>query len=538
MHNPGMHYVSLWFLILIPCFPFLAALFSLGGSAKSAGRLATLAAGLSLTIAVVGAVLLVSSGAGQWRWSMLSESSPLALTVRLDAVSMTMALMVSFVGLAVVRFSKNYLAGDPRQRRFFGWLSATLASVLMLVVAGNLLLLWVAWVATSLCLHQLLVFYPDRSAALFAARKKFVFSRLGDVCLLAALGVIYAHFGTFEMDRLFVAAAEGERGGLAVVGWLLVACAMLKSAQFPFHGWLPDTMETPTPVSALMHAGIINAGGFLLIRLSPLLVGAAPSLYFLAGVGAVTAAFGALVMLAQPSVKRALAFSTIAQMGFMLLQCGLGAFGLALLHIVAHSLYKAHAFLRSGSTIGAVPRAAVPLRTVQLGLGIFVGVGATLGAMLVAKQWLPHGAPMVLAVVTALALAYGIARFCASGIDALRVGLACLASFLAAGLVFGLHGVAGVVYAELPIIQPPLWVSVFVGLIFAGLFIVQSYVWRAGRTAFGRKFYVHALNGFYVGTWGNRLLDLLWPPHPVVPIIGLLPKLPPDVAATPCDKAI
>lgn len=533
-----MHNSSLWFLILIPGLPLLAALLSLGGSAVSAGRLATLTAGAALAVAVLGTCLLIVSGAAQWHWSVAGEDSPLALTFRLDAVSMTMALLVSFVGLAVIRFSKNYLAGDPHQRKFFGWLLATLASVLTLVISGNLLVLWVAWVATSLCLHQLLVFYPDRSAALFAARKKFVFSRLGDVCLLVALGVIYAHFGTFELDRLFAAAAEGQRGGLALVGWLLVGCAMLKSAQFPFHGWLPDTMETPTPVSALMHAGIINAGGFLLIRLSPLLVGAAPSLHFLAGVGAITAAFGAVVMLVQPSVKRALAFSTIAQMGFMLLQCGLGAFGLALLHIVAHSLYKAHAFLRSGSNIGAVPRAAVPLRTGQLALGVLVGVVATLAAMAVAKQLLPYPAPFVLVIVTALALAYGMARFCANSPGVVRVILACVASFVASGLVFGLHGVAAFFYAELPISIPPLWVSVFVGAVFVGLFFIQSYVWRAGRTAFGRQFYVHALNGFYVGTWGNRLLDMLWPPHRVDRIVQRPVELTPAIASDSYEKAI
>ena len=136
--------------------------------------------------------------------------------------------------------------------------------------------------------------------------------------------------------------------------WLclsLVCGAMLKSAQFPFHSWLPDTMETPTPVSALMHAGIINAGGFLIVRLSPLVTLSPLSLHILAVVGAFTAIFASLVMMTQASVKRMLAFSTIAQMGFMMLQCGVGAFSIAVLHIVAHSLYKAHAFLSSGSVV-------------------------------------------------------------------------------------------------------------------------------------------------------------------------------------------
>ena len=529
--------VSPWFLIFISALPLIAALFPVRKSARLSGRVAILAAGSALVFSLLGTVLLAFSGPGQWRWSPLSLDSPAAITLRLDAVSMTMALLVSFVGLAVIRFSRNYLAGDPRQTRFFSWLNATLGSVLLLVTSGNLLVLWIAWVATSICLHQLLIFYPDRTAALFAARKKLVVSRLGDVCLFVAIWVIYGGFGTLELDRLFAAVENGRTDGLAVAGWLLVACAMLKSAQFPFHGWLPDTMETPTPVSALMHAGIINAGGFLIIRLSPLLANAGSALHFLAVIGAVTAAFGAVVMLAQPSVKRALAFSTIAQMGFMLLQCGLGAFGLALFHIVAHSLYKAHAFLRSGSTIGALPRAAVPLRIPHLAFGLVIGTGATIFTMLLTKQWLIHPAPAVLILVTALALAYGIARICSINPGMGRVSLACLGALFAAGLVFALHGLAGYVYPELPEWQPTNLVTLFVGTVFVGLFLIQSLVWRANRTALGRQFYVHALNGFYVGTWGNRLLSILWPPHPVnrprppaVQRNPVLPCAPPEQA--------
>ena len=144
-----------------------------------------------------------------------------------------------------------------------------------------------------------------------------------------------------------------------VAGFLLVAGAITKSAQFPFHTWLPQTMETPTPVSALMHAGIVNAGGYLIIRTSPLVSLTPWALTMLAIIGGVTACFAAVVMLTQTSVKKSLAYSTIAQMGFMMLQCGLGAFSAAMLHILAHSLYKAHAFLSSGSVISE--RLATPV---------------------------------------------------------------------------------------------------------------------------------------------------------------------------------
>ena len=296
-------------------------------------------------------------------------------------------------------------------------MSLTLASVLVLVLSGSLTLILAAWVATSLCLHRLLLHHPERAGAVFAARKKFVVSRLGDLCLLAALGLTFRHYGTGDLETLFAAAAGGDTAPLPGIGLLLAACAALKSAQLPFHSWLPDTMETPTPVSAFMHAGIINAGGFLVVRLSPLFVHAPAALTLLAALGAATAAFGAVVMLAQPSVKRALAYSTIAQMGFMLLQCGLGAFGLALLHLVAHSLYKAHAFLHAGSTIGAVPRAAVPLTPRALALGTLAGGLLVAGTATLLAVALPDATPSagVLALVLALALAYGLTRMWSVG---------------------------------------------------------------------------------------------------------------------------
>mgnify|MGYP003339321759 CR=1 FL=1 len=182
---------------------------------------------------------------------------------------------------------------------------------------------------------------------------------------IAALVLTYQTFGSLEFGELFPLAAKwhaapGEIPGAAtLISLLFVLGAMTKSAQFPMHTWLPDTMETPTPVSALMHAGIINAGGFLVIRLSPLVTLSAASLDMLAAVGAFTALFAAVIAMTQTTIKRSLAWSTVAQMGFMMLQCGLGAFSAALLHIVAHSLYKAHAFLSSGGVLEQAARTKV-----------------------------------------------------------------------------------------------------------------------------------------------------------------------------------
>jgi len=392
-------------------------------------------------------------------------------------------------------------------------MSLALASVLTVVLSNHLLVIAAAWIMTSLSLHRLLLHYPGRAGAIFSARKKFVVSRLADVFLLTAAALLYRSYGTWELDTLFAAVAGGKHEGLELVGFLIVVCAALKSAQFPFHSWLPDTMETPTPVSAFMHAGIINAGGFLVVRLSPLLVHAPAALTTLALLGAFTAAFAAVVMLAQPSVKRALAYSTIAQMGFMMLQCGLGAYGLALLHIVAHSLYKAHAFLAAGSTIGAVPRAAIKLKTPALSCGVLGGALLVAGGAS-ALQLLAPAAPLhlgVFALVLALALAYGLARTWSTGggtRTALR-GVA-VAAFIAVASL-GLHVGASALFTDLPAVNPNPGLLALVGAVFVALFIFQALLWRTAHYALGRRLYVHALNGFYIGTYGNRLLGILWP---------------------------
>jgi NAD(P)H-quinone oxidoreductase subunit 5 len=223
--------------------------------------------------------------------------------------------------------------------------------VLGVISAGNLAFLILAWIATSVGLNTLLLFYRERPAAQLAAKTKFIASRLGDLFLICAAASLWMSFGTLAFPELFAAARTAPSGTLALPAIFIVLAALLKSAQLPFHGWLVEVMETPTPVSALLHAGVINAGGFLVLRLADIVAPSESALHILSLVGGATALFGSIVMLTQTSVKAALAYSTIAQMGFMMLECGLGAFAAALLHILAHSLYKAHAFLSSGSVI-------------------------------------------------------------------------------------------------------------------------------------------------------------------------------------------
>ena len=441
----------------------------------------------------------------------LPDSISDAGLVRFDTLAVTMAMLVTFLGAVVLRFAARYLEGDPKRSRFLGWMSLTLAAVITLVISNHLLLLLGAWTATSLCLHRLLLHYPDRVGAVFAARKKFVFSRLAEAFLLAAAILLYIGHGTWRIDEVVASINGGNHAGLPAAAFLLASCAMLKSAQFPFHSWLPDTMDTPTPVSALMHAGIINAGGFLVLRLAPVFTAAPAAMHLLAVVGTLTAIFGAIVMLAQPGVKRALAFSTIAQMGFMMIQVGLGAWGLALLHLVAHSMYKAYAFLQAGSTIGTTPRAAIPLATGALALATLVGTTLVVALSTAFHFLLPASieTPIAFLAITALALAYGIARATSGNSGSLLRAL--LAALGIASVALTLHYVAGQLLPTPVAPTVPGWLGVFVLAAFVTLFFFQALLWRASAHPIGRWLYVHALSGFYVGTFANRALNRLWP---------------------------
>ena len=442
---------------------------------------------------------------------------PIAFTLYFDTVSAVMLLLVSFLALSIVCFSRNYLAGNPNQDLFFKWLSITSGSVLLLVISGNLALFSLAWIAVSLSLHKLLTFYKERYAAQLAARKKFIFSRWGDLALITTVVLIWHDFGTLDFSKLFSIVGNGSTDHVQLIALLLVAAAMIKSAQFPLHGWLPDTMETPTPVSALMHAGIINAGGFLVIRLSPLLVLSPRALEVLAAVGGITALFGSVVMITQSSVKRSLAFSTIAQMGFMMLQCGLGAFALALLHIVAHSLYKGYAFLASGKVIDERCQAGASPKASYLGLrGAFFafltsGILVFCFAFILRMQPWSDSGQFSLTLILVIALAQLLLHFWSFDWSRRGFFLGVLISSGLALLFFVLH--AGTeILIEHAVAAPPVFKMAWpIGMITAFSFLIVALrpflppSWI--KTAFGRSLFVHAYNGFYINTAVNRWLS-------------------------------
>ena len=282
-----------------------------------------------------------------------------------DRLTAVMMVLITSVSVVIHVYSRRYLQGDAGYARFYGLLSFMTFTILALVSSANLLMLFLFWQLLSVALYLLLAFNYSHPPAYRYARKTLLVHRLGDVSFLCGLLLTWKYFGTLEFAELFRVAAEYpptisvelglsfEIGVLPIICFLIFIGAMAKSAQFPLHVWLPDTMDSPTPVSALMHAGIINAGGFLLNRLAPLYVLSPSTLHVVFVVGVITVLIGASMMLVQNDIKKTLGFSTMGQMGYMIMECGLGAFALAIFHLIAHGLFKASLFLGSGGLIQA-----------------------------------------------------------------------------------------------------------------------------------------------------------------------------------------
>jgi NAD(P)H-quinone oxidoreductase subunit 5 len=503
---------------LAPSLLVLGALlgFAQSGNRPAAAGLVTGLGALAILPAIVAAVGLAIQGAGQ---------VPLAtgFSLRIDLVSCTLLVLIAILGAIILRFSRTYLDGADRQGAFLGWMSLTLASVMMLVTSGDLIQLVVAWIATSLTLHRLLLFFPERAGAQRAARKKFVVARVGDLALVGAALLMWRGFGATDIATILEAARAGDAPMEAAwAAGLLAFAAVLKSAQFPTHGWLTEVMEAPTPVSALLHAGVINAGGFLLIRFADVMLTAPPVLAVLVMVGGFTAVFGGLVMLTQPAVKTSLAWSTVAQMGFMVFQCGLALFPLALLHIVAHSLYKAHAFLSSGSAVEqvaairrpgpvATPGAGAVVRAFLAALVVYglmyTAFGAAFGFDAKSPQATALGAILVLGV--AYLFAQGFADAAPKALTRYTIGYAAAAATAYFTLQAGAEALFHGVLPATPAPGPLEWALIVLAIVSFGLVAVAQAtfpLWAQHPAAAGLR--VHLSNGLYVNAIADRALGL------------------------------
>jgi NAD(P)H-quinone oxidoreductase subunit 5 len=504
--------------LLAPLLLGFVGSFLVGAHAITARRLTLAGAGLAFLSSLALAVALAWGGPASPVFAWLGDPATFSLSagLQLDALSALMLVTVTLIGLVVSRYAARYLDGDPAQAVFSRWLAFTLSMVILLVVARNLGLMLLAWFASGLGLARLLR-YSDKPRAVLAARKAYLLQRLGDALFAGAVIAVMAYHGTLELPELANRGVLGGSGGLLIAA-LLALAAMIRSVQLPFHSWLPDTMDTPTPVSALMHAGIVNGGGFLLIRCSKLFAASPVVMTVVALVGASTAVVAAVVMLSQTDIKRKLAYSTIAQMGFMMLQCGLGAFAVAALHIVGHSFYKAHAFLGSASTVDPEAEPGVPRQLVSMGnfvAALAVGLAVVgsfvlmIGIDVAAKPGLAVlGAVLVFAIAQQLLAAWQRGARTSELVSALRDGTLLVGAYLALSALFAL-ALEGVIVTATPAVALPL--SLLAIGLFGGALALQASLPRLREWPAFTALYVHAYNGFYFGALTDRLVRRLWP---------------------------
>jgi NADH-quinone oxidoreductase subunit L len=352
-------------LLLVPLLPLLTALIVVVGSDQSRRtrtRLAAWPVGAAFCAAIATLYVVATQGPISIRLydpeSLASIAFPIGFHI--DRLSAVMMVLISGVGTVIYTYSVGYLYQDPHEIRYLSLIGFTTFVLLCMVSSGNLMMLFIFWQLLSYLLY-ILAHNHVHAATLEGAYRTFTLLRIGDVAFLSGIVLAHSIYGTLEFQALFAKAAEApvmlsplpglEIGGATAVTLLLFIGGMSKSAQFPIHIWLPRSLYAPTPVHALLHAGIINAGGFLINRLAPLFGLSSTTLHVAFIIGTLTAVLGASMMLAQNDIKKTLGFSTIGQMGYMIMECGLGAFSLAVFHLIAHGLFKATVFLYCGNGI-------------------------------------------------------------------------------------------------------------------------------------------------------------------------------------------
>ena len=377
---------ALWLVIALPMGG--ALLLHFAGRLLGEPRAGYLASAISLAAFAVAAVAAIPffTGEGQPSQSLLWEWMPAvgaSFEIAWDPLSALMTLVVTGVGSLIHVYSVGYMHGDPRFARFFTYLNLFTASMLTLVLAGNYAMLFVGWELVGLCSYLLISFWFTRPAAAAAGKKAFVVNRIGDFGFLIALMLIFSVFGTLSFAGVFDRAAE-ELSGWAptVIGLMLAAGAIGKSAQIPLYVWLPDAMEGPTPVSALIHAAtMVTAGVYVIARSAPIFESAPIASGVVAAVGALTALWAATIAVGQSDIKRVLAYSTISQLGYMFLAVGATAYVAGVFHLMTHAFFKALLFLAAGSVIHAMGgrqdmeemgglRKAMPVTFVTMGVGV------------------------------------------------------------------------------------------------------------------------------------------------------------------------
>jgi NADH-quinone oxidoreductase subunit L len=352
-----------WICLLSPL--AAAALITLGGTRitrRQAGYLATLSVLVSFTAALITFFRMLDEPTEErsqvstlWTWLSAGDLE-IGLSILVDPLSVFMMLVVSGVGFLIVAYSIGYMDGSDEERRYFAYMALFVFSMLLLVQSGDLLILLAGWGLVGLCSYLLIGYEQERPAAIAAAKKAFIMNAFGDATMALALFLLIQRLGTLEYGAVFEG-IEGAGGdwALTLIALGLLGGAVAKSAQIPLHTWLPDAMEGPTPVSALIHAAtMVVAGAFMLVRLNPIFEVAPEILDLAAGLGALTLLVAGLVALVQTDIKRVIAYSTMSQIGYMFLGAGLTSYGDSMFHLMTHAFFKALLFLAAGIVIHAL----------------------------------------------------------------------------------------------------------------------------------------------------------------------------------------
>lgn len=471
------------------------------------GRLGTAAAGVGLLAGLALAVVAFSPGAALVQVAVPDgPAGPAPLALMLDRTGAVLLLLVSAVSVVAQSFAGRYLHGDARARWFTASAGLLTAASAALMCAATLITFAVCWTVAGVALWLLLGTYRELPAAREGLRRTAGAFVVGDGALWLAVTIATTRWGVVRLDGLDASPFEGSPALIGVVGTLLVVAALSRSAQLPFRGWLPATLAAPTPVSALLHAGVVNAGGVLLIRLEPL-VRPAPAAVALTIVAATaTIAVAAIVMIVKPDIKGALVHSTAGQMGFMILACGLGLYAAALFHLLAHGMYKAGLFLASGSQTrhvlqGSAAPPAPSLSRARRMVVTAVAVGTPAG-VLVASRPLLSGGPDAASAQALLLFAWASAALAlhawlrrARGMASMLTvtGLVCAALVGYVGLV---HGVTVALAPALPAVDPVTgapWILFGVGVGLAALSLLLRATPGGALRSLQHGLYVRAL---------------------------------------------
>lgn len=429
----------------------------------------------------------------------------------INSFKLVLLALVALLAVVIWRYSATALAGEADKPHFMRALAATLAAVVFTLLSNHLLLFWLGWVGISLALQQLLLFYPQRPRAQLAAHKKALSARLGEALLALAFALLYLQFDSANItsiNSMMVSAPDSLMLHAAAI--LLVLVALLKCAQLPLHGWLIQVVEAPTPVSALLHAGIINLGGILLLLFSPLLGYSAIAAGVLLITALVSTVLAALIMSTRISIKVRLAWSTVAQMGLMLVEIALGLYTLALLHLLAHSCYKAYAFLHSGNAVNHHLAAQLAGQTQPRAWHWLLSLLLAAGLMYLTQLALPlsslsSAVLLVLAITVLLAPTLNTAdnRRPARLLLALGYAVALLA------LYFSLKTLLR------PVMPTPHSVSLFAdvlsSVVFGALFIVALLLRYQSHHKAMNKVFIWLNAGGYLDEWATRVTLKIWP---------------------------